>query len=135
MSEGREIHEFDAERAAELLAAILRVEAQQNRMNEQQKSIHEVLRIMSTTIVTRDQFDAALKTFAADQAAANAAVTQALNDLAAKVAGGTVTTPEDFSAELATITTLQASAAAVTLTAGNDDPPAAAAGSGSTTTA
>lgn len=77
---------------------------------------------MATTVVTRDQFDAALQNLLAAEAARDAAVTKALSDLVAKVNSGTVTTPEDFTAELATITQLQANAAALTQTATADDP-------------
>jgi len=53
---------------------------------------------MSTTAVTRDQFDQALKD-------GIATIIGKIDDLAAKVAAGTVTTPEDFSAELALLQT------------------------------
>ena len=77
---------------------------------------------MSTTAVTRDQLDAALANLLQAEAARDAAVIKALNDLAAKVAAGTVTTPEDFTAELATVTTLVTNAAALTQTATAADP-------------
>ncbi len=51
---------------------------------------------MGTSIVTRDQFDAALS-------AAVTTIETSIADLQAKIAAGTVTTPEDFSAELATL--------------------------------
>jgi hypothetical protein len=100
--------------------------------------LREELQQMSTTAVTRDQLDAAITSLLQAEAARDAAVTQALNDLVAKVASGTVVTPEDFSAELAQITTLQTNAAALTQTATADDPgpttvPAAPASGGATT--
>jgi hypothetical protein len=60
---------------------------------------------MSTTAVTREQFDAALDS-------AVTTITTALSDLAAKVAAGTVVTPEDFSAELAKVQGLVSTATA-----------------------
>lgn len=84
--------------------------------------LREELHEMSSSIVTRAQFDAALANLLTAEAARDAAVTQALTDLLAKIAAGTVVTPEDFTAELATITTLQANAAALTQTATADDP-------------
>lgn len=62
------------------------------------RQLREDIQIMSTSIVTRDQFDQALKD------GVTTIVTK-LDDLAAKVAAGQVTTPEDFSAELATLKT------------------------------
>jgi hypothetical protein len=84
--------------------------------------LREELHTMSTSIVTRDQFDAALISLLAAEAARDAAVTKALTDLIAKVAAGTVTTPADFTAELAQVATLQTNAAALTQTATADDP-------------
>lgn len=78
-------------------------------------------RIMSTTPVTREQFDAGLAALLQAEATRDAAVTSALNDLIAKVQSGTVP-PEDFAAELANITTLQTNAAALTQQATADDP-------------
>lgn len=86
------------------------------------RELREEVRIMSSSIVTRAQFDAALTALLAAEAARDAAVTQALNDLLAKIAAGTVTTPEDFTAELTQVTTLQSNAAALTQTATADDP-------------
>lgn len=63
-------------------------------MSQLRKEIHE----MSTSIVTRDQFDQALKD-------GITTIVTKIDDLAAKVAAGTVATPEDFSAELATLQT------------------------------
>lgn len=68
-----------------------------------QKILYEVEKL-STTIVTRDQFDAALTS-------AVTTISTAIADLEAKIAAGTVTTPEDFSAELATLQGLVATAA------------------------
>ena len=84
--------------------------------------LREEVFTMSSSIVTRAQFDAALANLQAAEAARDAAVTQSLTDLIAKVNAGTVTTPDDFTAELATITTLQTNAAALTQTATADDP-------------
>ena len=97
------------------------------RLDEQQSLLNLILEritTMSTTAVTRDQLDAALNNLLAAEAARDAAVIQALTDLAAKVAAGTVTTPEDFTAELATVTTRWpfTNAAARTPTATSDDP-------------
>lgn len=61
--------------------------------------------IMSTTPVTREQLDAALTS-------AVTTITTALSDLQAKIAAGSVTTPEDFSAELAQIQGLVTTATA-----------------------
>jgi hypothetical protein len=58
---------------------------------------------LSTAIVTRDQFDAALS-------GAVTTITTAINDLAAKVAAGGVTTPEDFTSELTTLQGIVATA-------------------------
>lgn len=70
-------------------------------------------------MTSQAQFDTALANLLAAEAARDAAVTQALNDLIAKVdAGETI----DLSAELAQITTLQTNAAAITQTASADDP-------------
>jgi hypothetical protein len=82
-------------------------------IEEQQKSILKELQAMASTIVTRDQFDAALTQ-------AVTTITTAITDLQAKIAEGTVTTPEDFSAELAEIQKLSASA----LSADPNAPPA-----------
>ena len=60
---------------------------------------------MSTTAVTRDQFDAALTS-------AVTTITTAISDLQAKIAAGGVTTPEDFSAELAKVQSLVSTATA-----------------------
>lgn len=68
---------------------------------------------------TQEQFDAALANLLQAEAARDAAVTQALNDLQAKISAGA---PVDLSAELAQITTLQTNAAALTQTATADDP-------------
>jgi hypothetical protein len=84
--------------------------------------LREELHEMSTTAVTREQFDAALTTLLAAEAVRDAAVTQALKDLDDKIAAGTVVTPADFTAELAQITTLQTNAAALTQTATAADP-------------
>ena len=73
-------------------------------------------------MTTQAEFDASLDALIAAEAARDAAVTQALTDLEAKIAAGTVTTPTDFSAELAKIATLQTNAAAITATATADDP-------------
>jgi len=59
---------------------------------------------MSTAAVTRAQFDTAL-------AAAVTTIQTAISDLQAKIAAGTVTTPEDFSAELSTLQGLVGTAA------------------------
>lgn len=72
--------------------------------------------------VTQAQLDAGLSALLTAEAARDAAVTSALNDLIAKVAAGSVTTPADFTAELAQITTLQQNAAALTQTATTEDP-------------
>jgi hypothetical protein len=69
-----------------------------------QNLIHEVEKL-STTIVTRDQFDAALSS-------AVTTISTAIADLEAKIAAGGVTTPEDFSAELATLQGVVATAVA-----------------------
>lgn len=82
----------------------------------------EKVQTMSTQAVTRDQFDAALQQLLQAEAARDAAVTKALDDLIAKVNAGTVTTPEDFAAELGTVSTLMSNAAAITQTATVDDP-------------
>jgi len=93
-----------------------------NRALRELHQLREELHTMSTSIVTRAQFDAALTALLQAEAARDAAVTQALKDLAAKIAAGTVVTPEDFSAELAQVATLQTNAAALTQTATADDP-------------
>lgn len=69
---------------------------------------------MSTSIVTRDQFDAALT-------AAVTTITTSINDLLAKIAAGTVTTPEDFTAELNTLQGLAATA--LSADPGTETPP------------
>lgn len=77
---------------------------------------------MSTTAVTRDQFDQALQALLAAEATRDQVVLAALNDLKAKVAAGAVVTPEDFTNELATVSALYENAAAITQTATVDDP-------------
>ena len=62
-------------------------------------------KIMSTSPVTRAELDSALTS-------AVTTITNAIADLQAKIAAGTVTTPEDFSAELATIQGLVGTATA-----------------------
>lgn len=87
-------------------------------------SIHKLgkqVQLMSETTVTRDQLDAAIAQLLQAEATRDQAVLTALTDLQAKIAGGTVT-PDDFSAELATITTLATNAASLTQTATADDP-------------
>jgi hypothetical protein len=91
-------------------------------VSKQLHQLREELHTMSTSIVTRAQFDAAFAALQQAEAARDAAVTTALNDLVAKIAAGTVTTPEDFTAELAIVTALQANAAALTQSATADDP-------------
>lgn len=91
-----------------------------NQIFRELHQIRKEIYTMSTTAVTRDQFDAALAALLQAEATRDAAVTTALNDLIAKVGSGGVTTPEDFAAELAQVATLQANAAALTQTATAD---------------
>jgi hypothetical protein len=70
-------------------------------------------------MTTQAQFDAALAALLTAEAARDAAVTQALNDLIAKVNSGEQI---DLSAELAEVASLQSNAAAITQTATADDP-------------
>jgi len=112
---GIEIREFDSPVAKRILEELGKVHSAVHQMREE-------LYKMSTTAVTREQFDAALTALLAAEATRDAAVTQALKDLAEKIAAGTVVTPADFTAELAQITTLQANAAAITQTATAADP-------------
>lgn len=72
-------------------------------INERLIRIEE--KIMSTSPVTREQLDAALTT-------AVTTITTAISDLQAKIAAGGITTPEDFSAELAQIQSLVGTATA-----------------------
>lgn len=88
---------------------------QLGRIEAQQKSILEVL------MTNRADFDAALANLLSAEAARDAVVTTALNDLIAKVTAGTLP-PEDFAAELQTVQTLASNAAALTQTATVDDP-------------
>jgi hypothetical protein len=84
--------------------------------------IEQLIRIERNTeiiMTTQAQFDTAFDALIAAEAARDAAVTQALNDLIAKVAAGNTT---DLSAELAQVATLQANAAAITSEATADDP-------------
>ena len=60
---------------------------------------------LATSIVTREQFDAALS-------AAVTTISTAISDLQAKIAAGGVTTPEDFSAELASLSGIVSTAVA-----------------------
>ena len=90
--------------------------------NDALTRIESEIHKMADTIVSRKDLDAAIANLLAAEAARDQAVTTALNDLGAKIAAGEVTTPEDFSAELAQITTLQSNAAALTATATADDP-------------
>lgn len=69
-----------------------------------EKILFEVTHL-STAIVTRDQFDAALT-------GAVTTITTAISDLQAKIASGGVTTPEDFTAELTALQGLVATAVA-----------------------
>lgn len=96
--------------------------AELRRLNEVVIQIKQEIHTMSTTAVTRDQLDAAIQSLLAAEAARDAAVTQALNDLIAKVGAGTVSTPEDFAAELTNVQTLLTNAAAITQLATADDP-------------
>ncbi len=84
--------------------------------------LREQVKTMSTTIATRADLDAGIDALLAAEAARDAVVTKALNDLTAKIASGVVTTPADFTAELAKIATLQTNAATLTSTATADDP-------------
>jgi hypothetical protein len=90
------------------------------------KAEKETLRLLRLIFInqekmmtTQEQFDAALTSLIAAEAARDAAVTSALNDLIAKVAAGNTT---NLDAELAQILTLQTNAAAITATATADDP-------------
>jgi hypothetical protein len=90
--------------------------------------LHEVLRrtewilkLEGKIMTTQAEFDASLDALIAAEAARDAAVTQALNDLMAKVAAGNVN-PTDFAAELAKVATLQTNAANITAQASADDP-------------
>jgi hypothetical protein len=90
--------------------------------------LHEILRRLegvermeNTIMTTQAEFDSSLDALIAAEAARDAAVTQALTDLSAKVAAGTVT-PANFATELAKVQTLQTNAAAITATATADDP-------------
>lgn len=95
--------------------------AELRRLNEVVTQIKQEIHTMSTTAVTRDQFDAALKQLLQAEAARDAVVIQALNDLIAKVGSGQIT-PEDFVAELGSVQTLLTNAATITQTATADDP-------------
>ena len=93
------------------------------------------LQTMSTTAVSREQFDAGLTNLLQAEAQRDTAVLQAfsqtttaLDDLVAKVNAGAVP-PEDFAAELASVqklnanaVTLAQTAAQITQTATSDDP-------------
>lgn len=81
--------------------------------------LREELHAMSTTAVTKDQFDAALAALLQAEAARDAAVIQALKDLQDKVTSGQ---PIDLAAELANVLTLTTNAAAITQTATAADP-------------
>jgi hypothetical protein len=105
------VNEFGAEESGSVHARLGRIEVVQN----------QILEVVKMS-VTQAQFDTGLAALQAAEAARDAAVTAALNDLVAKVAAGTVATPADFTAELAIITTLQANAAALTQLATTDDP-------------
>ena len=72
-------------------------------------------------MTTQAEFDASLDALIAAEATRDAAVTQALTDLPAKIAAGSVT-PADFATEMAKVQTLQTNAAAITATATADDP-------------
>jgi hypothetical protein len=106
-----DVNEFGAVESGSVHARLGRIEVVQN----------QILEVVNMS-VTQAQFDTGLAALQATEAARDAAVTAALNDLAAKVAAGTVATPADFTAELAIITTLQANAAALTQLATTDDP-------------
>jgi hypothetical protein len=81
---------------------------------------------MSSTIVTRDQFDAALSSLVTTQQAALTEIATAITDLVAKVGTGGVTTPEDFTAELNEIQGLTTAASAAAASAQASDPGAPA---------
>jgi endonuclease III len=91
----------------------------ENRLEEIIERLTRIERNQEKMMTTQAEFDAALAALLSAEAARDAAVTQALNDLTAKVAAGETI---DLSAELAQITTLQANAAALTQTATADDP-------------
>ena len=82
--------------------------------------LREEVNTMATGIVTRDQFLQALKDGVTT-------IISKIDDLAAKVAAGTVTTPEDFTNELNIFKTAVTEAL-------TKDPDAPAAGDGSTGT-
>jgi hypothetical protein len=74
---------------------------------------------LEKTMTTQAQFDAALAALITAEGSRDAAITQALTDLIAKVAAGNTT---NLDAELAQVLTLQTNAAAITATATADDP-------------
>jgi hypothetical protein len=98
-----------------------RAAGRQEQIERRLHSIERTLYKMETTQVTRADLDAGIATLLAAEAARDAAVIKAINDLQAKVAGGSVS-PEDFAAELANINTLASNAAALTQTATASDP-------------
>ena len=62
-------------------------------INRKLNYIHQEITKMASTTVTRAEFDAALDS-------AVTTIQTAISDLEAKIAAGSVSTPEDFSAEL-----------------------------------
>lgn len=105
--------------------------------------ILEEICAMSTAAVTRDQLDAGIATLQTTISNGVKSIQQAISDLQAKIAAGTVTTPEDFSAELSQVNAIASSFAAEVTSAQAADPgpgtasapaapPAPATGSGST---
>lgn len=109
---GIEIRETDGPVVSRILEEV-------GKLHSAVHQLREELHTMSTTAVTKDQFDAALATLLAAEAARDAAVIQAITDLQAKVASGQ---PIDLGAELANVLTLTTNAAAITQTATAADP-------------
>ena len=83
------------------------------------KLLRLILENQEKQMTTQEQFDAALQALIAAEATRDAAVTQALTDLLAKVTAGTTV---DMTTELNQVLALQQAAAAITQTATADDP-------------
>lgn len=103
--------------------SLIEIEVFEEHCSKAEKETLRLLRLIlqnqEKEMTTQQQFDDALTSLIAAEAARDAAVTAALNDLIAKVAAGNTT---NLDAELAQVLTLQTSAAAITATATADDP-------------
>jgi hypothetical protein len=105
------------------------LEAVLARLSHLERTINRILEelcAMSTTAVTRDQLDAGIAALQTTFSNGVQTLQTAISDLQAKIAAGTVTTPEDFTAELNTLNGIASSFSAEVTAAQAADPGAPA---------